>query len=88
MRLCAVDEKAGSQRKVSNCAMFNRHELRASVDSNKIKQVFWNLCDTRLRGYVPEGEHSPGLEQRPFWLNIAFSDHRRWTSTKAACQDL
>src|SRR5258706_10119788 len=53
---------------------FNGHELRARVDSNKIKQVFWNLCDNALRAMPEGGTLTVGLEERPFLLRIAFRD--------------
>jgi two-component system, NtrC family, sensor histidine kinase PilS len=53
---------------------FNGHELRARVDPNKIKQVFWNLCDNALRAMPGGGTLTVGLEERPFWLRIAFRD--------------
>jgi two-component system sensor histidine kinase PilS (NtrC family) len=52
----------------------NGHELRARVDPNKIKQVFWNLCDNALRAMPEGGTLTVGLEERPFWLRIAFRD--------------
>ncbi len=54
--------------------VFNGKELRARVDSNKIKQVFWNLCDNALRAMPDGGTLTVKLEQRPFWLRIAFRD--------------
>ena len=53
---------------------FNGQELHARVDSNKIKQVFWNLCDNALRAMPEGGTLTVGLEARPFWLRIAFRD--------------
>lgn len=53
---------------------FNGQELRARVDSNKIKQVFWNLCDNALRAMPTGGTLTVGLEPYPFWLRIAFRD--------------
>src|SRR5467141_14681 len=53
---------------------FNGHEMRARVDTNKIKQVFWNLCDNALRAMPDGGTLTVKLEQRPFWLRIAFRD--------------
>src|SRR6266404_1792900 len=53
---------------------FNGMELRARVDANKIKQVFWNLCDNALRAMPDGGTLTVKLEQRPFWLRIAFQD--------------
>jgi two-component system, NtrC family, sensor histidine kinase PilS len=53
---------------------FNGQELRALVDSNKIKQVFWNLCDNALRAMPAGGTLTVKLEPYPFWLRIAFRD--------------
>ncbi len=53
---------------------FNGREIVARVDANKIKQVFWNLCDNALRAMPEGGTLTVGLEERPFWLRIAFRD--------------
>jgi two-component system sensor histidine kinase PilS (NtrC family) len=53
---------------------FNGQELRARVDANKIKQVFWNLCDNALRAMPEGGTLTVKLESYPFWLRIAFRD--------------
>jgi two-component system sensor histidine kinase PilS (NtrC family) len=53
---------------------FNGHELRARVDAGKIKQVFWNLCDNALRAMPGGGTLTVRIEEKPFWLRIAFSD--------------
>jgi len=53
---------------------FNGKQLIARVDPNKIKQVFWNLCDNALRAMPDGGTLTVKLEERPFWLRIAFRD--------------
>ena len=53
---------------------FNGQESRARVDANKIKQVFWNLCDNALRAMPAGGTLTVKMEPYPFWLRIAFRD--------------
>ena len=55
-------------------APYNGHELRARVDASKIKQVFWNLCDNALARHARRGTLTVRIEEKPFWLRIAFSD--------------
>jgi two-component system sensor histidine kinase PilS (NtrC family) len=72
--LMLVEKKPEVSSKYKIVRSFNGHELRARVDSNKIKQVFWNLCDNALRAMPEGGTLTVGLEERPFWLHIAFRD--------------
>jgi len=53
---------------------FNGQTLRARVDADKIRQVFWNLCDNALRAMPQGGTLTVRLEERPFWLRVAFRD--------------
>jgi two-component system sensor histidine kinase PilS (NtrC family) len=53
---------------------FNGHISKARVDPNKIKQVFWNLCDNALRAMPQGGTLTVGIEQDPVWLRISFRD--------------
>src|SRR5260370_1959564 len=71
-----VEKKPEVGSKYQILRSFNGHELRARVDSNKIKQVFWNLCDNALRAMPEGGTLTVGLEQLPFWLHIAFRNTR------------
>jgi len=48
--------------------------VRARVDANRLKQVFWNLCDNALRAMPSGGTLTVGLEVLPFWLRIHFRD--------------
>jgi two-component system, NtrC family, sensor histidine kinase PilS len=53
---------------------FNGQSMRARVDADKIRQVFWNLCDNALRAMPEGGTLTVSLEERPFWLRVAFHD--------------
>jgi len=72
--LMLVEKKPEVGSKYQIVRSFNGHELRARVDSSKLKQVFWNLCDNALRAMPEGGTLTVGLEERPFWLRIAFRD--------------
>jgi two-component system sensor histidine kinase PilS (NtrC family) len=72
--LMLIEQKPEVGTKYQIARAFNGLELRARVDPNKIKQVFWNLCDNALRAMPEGGTLTVGLEERPFWLRIAFRD--------------
>ncbi len=72
--LMLFERKPGVGTKYQIARVFNGREIRARVDANKIKQVFWNLCDNALRAMPEGGTLTVGLEERPFWLRIAFRD--------------
>ena len=72
--LVLMEKKPEIGTKYQIARAFNGRALRARVDANKIKQVFWNLCDNALRAMPSGGTLTVGLEERPFWLRIAFRD--------------
>lgn len=72
--LMLVEKKPEVGSKYRIVRAFNGRELRARVDANKIKQVFWNLCDNAMRAMPQGGTVTVKLEQYPFWLRIAFRD--------------
>jgi two-component system, NtrC family, sensor histidine kinase PilS len=72
--LTLLEKKPEVENKYQIVRTFNGAELRARVDTNKIKQVFWNLCDNALRAMPGGGTLSVGIERLPFWLRIAFRD--------------
>jgi two-component system sensor histidine kinase PilS (NtrC family) len=54
--------------------VFAGSEVRARVDRNRIKQVFWNLSDNALRAMPTGGVLTVSLEAAPFWIRIRFRD--------------
>src|SRR6202047_111920 len=72
--LTLLERKPEIENKNHIVRAFNGAEVRARVDANKITQVFWNLCDNAIRAMPDGGTLTVKLEQRPFWLRIAFQD--------------
>jgi len=54
--------------------VFAARSVRARVDANRIKQVFWNLCENALRAMPEGGTLTVGLELASFWVRIRFRD--------------
>src|SRR5229473_2559519 len=54
--------------------LFAARAVRARVDANRIKQVFWNWCDNALRAMPAGGTLTVRLELAPFWVRICFRD--------------
>ena len=72
--LTLLEKKPELASKYKVVRSFNGQELNARVDVNKIKQVFWNLCDNALRAMPEGGTLTVGLEARPFWVQVRFRD--------------
>jgi two-component system sensor histidine kinase PilS (NtrC family) len=53
---------------------FDAQPVRLRVDANRMKQVFWNLCDNALRAMPDGGTLTVKLELAPFWARIRFRD--------------
>ncbi len=53
---------------------FAAQAVRLRVDGNRMKQVFWNLCDNALRAMPDGGTLTVKLELAPFWVRIRFRD--------------
>lgn len=72
--LMLLEKKPDVHEKYRIVRSFNGQPVLARVDVNRIKQVFWNLCENALRAMPGGGTLTVRLEARPFWLRIAFRD--------------
>src|SRR3989475_12731545 len=54
--------------------VYAEQSARARVDSNRMKQVFWNLCDNALRAMAGGGTLPVRLDSAAFWVRITFRD--------------
>jgi two-component system sensor histidine kinase PilS (NtrC family) len=72
--LMLLERKPGAAEKLQIVRAFNGEVSMARVDPNKIKQVFWNLCDNAVRAMPQGGTLTVGIERVPDWLRISFRD--------------
>jgi two-component system, NtrC family, sensor histidine kinase PilS len=72
--LMLLERKPGAAQKLQIVRAFNGEESVARVDPNKMKQVFWNLCDNAVRAMPQGGTLTVGIECVPDWLRISFRD--------------
>jgi len=72
--LMLMERKPEVVKKFHLVRAFNGQISKARVDPNKIKQVFWNLCDNALRAMPEGGTLTIGIEQSSPWLRISFRD--------------
>jgi two-component system sensor histidine kinase PilS (NtrC family) len=72
--LLLMERKPDVVKNVHLVRAFNGQVCKARVDPNKIRQVFWNLCDNAVRAMPKGGTLTVGLEYAPDWLRISFRD--------------
>jgi two-component system sensor histidine kinase PilS (NtrC family) len=72
--LLLMERKPGVGNKFHIERAFNGEGHKVLVDPDKIKQVFWNLCDNAWRAMPDGGTLTVGLERIPDWLRISFRD--------------
>ena len=69
-----LERKPGPAQQLQIVRAFNGEASVARVDPNKIKQVFWNLCDNAVRAMPNGGTLTVGIEHVTDWLRISFRD--------------
>src|SRR5260370_41391740 len=61
--LLLIERKPVVEKQFHIVRAFNGEQVKAHVDPNKIRQVFWNLCDNALRAMPSGGTLTAGVQQ-------------------------
>ena len=72
--LTLIEREQGATGKYRIERQFAASNARAQVDRDRIKQVFWNLCNNALRAMPEGGTLTVGLDADADWVRIGIRD--------------
>lgn len=72
--LVLVEKHPGFLEKYKLVRSLPAREVRVRLDRNRIKQLFWNLCDNAMRAMPGGGTISAQVESDGAWVRVHFRD--------------
>ncbi|MGB7024444.1 MAG: ATP-binding protein [Candidatus Acidiferrales bacterium] len=72
--LMLIEREQGTAGKVRIERQFTAHNAQARADRDRIKQVFWNLCNNALRAMPGGGTLTVSLDADADWVRIGIRD--------------
>lgn len=72
--LLLLEKHPGFHEKYKLARVFPPRGLRLRLDRNRMKQLFWNLCDNALRAMPDGGTLSIRVETEGNWARVRFGD--------------
>ena len=84
--LLLIERHAGASGKVTIDRSFPSKKVRALVDRDAIKQVFWNLCNNALRAMPDGGTLTVSLDAGPESVRISVRDTGTGFDPRAAAR--
>lgn len=72
--LMLIEREQGTVGKFRIARQFTAHNAHARTDRDRIKQVFWNLCNNALRAMPEGGTLTVSLDADADWVRIGIRD--------------